>query len=318
MHTVASSSARRDQIEGTLDYIFKYQIADGSVHLRPEWATIRTRVWQRRRNEESPTIAAPDANIPSPFRLEATVCSTTTCSVCWRICATLKIGVDQLGQGQLRARIEHQRLYRLFANQHGLMNFPGFWAQHRGLPSASSLSMHEEVRCALVQLDGHVHCRQAAAGTVDTVGFRPRRLPHLHGGRQLFHRCDCVRTRERGCVGNDTEHTTAVLRRWSGSRLPSEATSTLRLPLAIPREHFAQRQRLPAGCSGRSWLGQHKMAAELTKSIWTPMLTNVSTNTGTTWEYMSQTGQPGLSLFTSHSHPGRVRPRTCCHGTLPA
>ncbi|RSM06240.1 hypothetical protein CEP52_005805 [Fusarium oligoseptatum] len=41
----------------------------------------------------------------------------------------------------------------------------------------------------------------------------------------------------------------------------------------------------------------------LIKSLWTPMLSNPGTSTGTSWEYVNQDGDPGLGLFTSLSHP---------------
>ncbi|KAH8680488.1 Six-hairpin glycosidase-like protein [Ilyonectria robusta] len=41
----------------------------------------------------------------------------------------------------------------------------------------------------------------------------------------------------------------------------------------------------------------------LIKSLWTPMISNKETSTGASWEYVGQTGNPGLGLFTSLSHP---------------
>ncbi|KUJ10549.1 glycoside hydrolase family 78 protein [Mollisia scopiformis] len=40
-------------------------------------------------------------------------------------------------------------------------------------------------------------------------------------------------------------------------------------------------------------------ALQLITTLWGAMLANNQTSTGTTWEYVDQTGQPGLSLFTS-------------------
>ncbi|KAH7018758.1 glycoside hydrolase family 78 protein [Ilyonectria destructans] len=42
---------------------------------------------------------------------------------------------------------------------------------------------------------------------------------------------------------------------------------------------------------------------DLIKSLWTPMISNKETSTGTSWEYVNQAGNPGLGLFTSLSHP---------------
>lgn len=55
-------------------------------------------------------------------------------------------------------------------------------------------------------------------------------------------------------------------------------------------------------------LAQDSAAAGITsmnliKSLWTPMLSNKETSTGTSWEYVDQRGNPGLGLFTSLSHP---------------
>ncbi|KAH8879711.1 Six-hairpin glycosidase [Thozetella sp. PMI_491] len=44
-------------------------------------------------------------------------------------------------------------------------------------------------------------------------------------------------------------------------------------------------------------------ARDLIKSLWTPMLYNKKTATGSSWEYVDQNGNPGLGLFTSLSHP---------------
>jgi len=44
-------------------------------------------------------------------------------------------------------------------------------------------------------------------------------------------------------------------------------------------------------------------AIDLIKTLWTPMINNRSTDTGASWEYVSQDGTPGLGLFTSLSHP---------------
>ncbi|CZR62695.1 related to alpha-L-rhamnosidase A [Phialocephala subalpina] len=44
-------------------------------------------------------------------------------------------------------------------------------------------------------------------------------------------------------------------------------------------------------------------ALELITSLWGAMLSNNETNSGASWEYVDQQGNPGLSLFTSLSHP---------------
>lgn len=44
-------------------------------------------------------------------------------------------------------------------------------------------------------------------------------------------------------------------------------------------------------------------ALDLIKSLWTPMISDKRTGTGTSWEYVSKDGKPGLGLFTSLSHP---------------
>lgn len=44
-------------------------------------------------------------------------------------------------------------------------------------------------------------------------------------------------------------------------------------------------------------------ALELMTSLWGAMLSNNETFTGASWEYVDQQGNPGLSLFTSLSHP---------------
>ncbi|KAH8588304.1 Six-hairpin glycosidase-like protein [Bisporella sp. PMI_857] len=42
---------------------------------------------------------------------------------------------------------------------------------------------------------------------------------------------------------------------------------------------------------------------QLLRSLWNPMLTNPETTTGASWEYVDLSGNPGLGLFTSLSHP---------------
>ncbi|KAK2596536.1 hypothetical protein N8I77_013422 [Diaporthe amygdali] len=44
-------------------------------------------------------------------------------------------------------------------------------------------------------------------------------------------------------------------------------------------------------------------AGALVRSLWGAMFANPSTSTGGSWEYVSQTGDPGLGLFTSLAHP---------------
>ena len=48
---------------------------------------------------------------------------------------------------------------------------------------------------------------------------------------------------------------------------------------------------------------QTTLAKDLLENVWGAMITNVSTSTGASWEYLDQQGQPGLGLFTSLSHP---------------
>lgn len=55
-------------------------------------------------------------------------------------------------------------------------------------------------------------------------------------------------------------------------------------------------------------LGQNSSSAaqigiDLIESLWTPMLSNKGTNSGASWEYVSQSGDPGLGLYTSLAHP---------------
>lgn len=44
-------------------------------------------------------------------------------------------------------------------------------------------------------------------------------------------------------------------------------------------------------------------AIDLIQSLWTPMISDVRTNSGASWEYVSQCGKPGLGLYTSLAHP---------------
>lgn len=45
------------------------------------------------------------------------------------------------------------------------------------------------------------------------------------------------------------------------------------------------------------------IASDLLQTLWGAMVKNPLTNTGASWEYVSQTGDPGLGLFTSLAHP---------------
>lgn len=45
------------------------------------------------------------------------------------------------------------------------------------------------------------------------------------------------------------------------------------------------------------------MAKSLMESLWTRMIARDETTTGASWEYVSQSGDPGLGLFTSLGHP---------------
>lgn len=45
------------------------------------------------------------------------------------------------------------------------------------------------------------------------------------------------------------------------------------------------------------------MGSDLLQSLWATMASNQSTASGASWEYVSQTGTPGLGYFTSLSHP---------------
>lgn len=45
------------------------------------------------------------------------------------------------------------------------------------------------------------------------------------------------------------------------------------------------------------------MGSELIRSLWGVMASNESTRSGASWEYVSQTGDPGLQRFTSLAHP---------------
>jgi hypothetical protein len=46
-----------------------------------------------------------------------------------------------------------------------------------------------------------------------------------------------------------------------------------------------------------------QIGIDLIESLWTPMLSNKGTNSGASWEYVSQSGNPGLGLYTSLAHP---------------
>lgn len=46
-----------------------------------------------------------------------------------------------------------------------------------------------------------------------------------------------------------------------------------------------------------------KLSLDLMESLWGAMLASSLTSSGASWEYVSQTGTPGLGLFTSLSHP---------------
>ncbi|KAH7317833.1 glycoside hydrolase family 78 protein [Rhexocercosporidium sp. MPI-PUGE-AT-0058] len=48
---------------------------------------------------------------------------------------------------------------------------------------------------------------------------------------------------------------------------------------------------------------QSSTVLQLLRSLWGAMLSNRETSTGASWEYLDQHGNPGLSLFTSLSHP---------------
>lgn len=49
--------------------------------------------------------------------------------------------------------------------------------------------------------------------------------------------------------------------------------------------------------------GISSVAKDLLYSLWGAMLADEKTSTGTSWEYLSVAGTPGLGLFTSLSHP---------------
>ncbi|KAI3491317.1 hypothetical protein L1887_44352 [Cichorium endivia] len=311
VHTVASSSSRRDQIEGTLDYIFKYQIADGSVPSSPGMGYDPDKSMAETAQRVEPNyLLRADANIPIPLSPGSYGLFDYDML---GLLAYLRYVENWGWTSWAKANFEHASNIKDFivssTNQTtGLMNFPGFLGPAQGsaigflalnaLRKFDALSSNSTV---------HVHCRQAAAGTVDlwdsdNGGFR---ISMADGNFSIAATAFAL---ESGAVSaNDTEHTTALLRRLKQVKVPIGGyLDTSACHWRSNREHFAQRQRLLLDALAGA--GQHKMAAELTKSIWTQMLTNVSTNTGTTWEYMSQTGQPGLSLFTSHSHPWSSAP----------
>lgn len=49
--------------------------------------------------------------------------------------------------------------------------------------------------------------------------------------------------------------------------------------------------------------GAWDAGASLIKSLWGAMISNPETASGASWEYVDQSGNPGLSLFTSLAHP---------------
>jgi hypothetical protein len=53
----------------------------------------------------------------------------------------------------------------------------------------------------------------------------------------------------------------------------------------------------------RNSTGISSVAKDLLYSLWGAMLVDKRTSTGTSWEYLSVAGTPGLGLFTSLSHP---------------
>ncbi|KAM0351682.1 hypothetical protein ACHAPU_002692 [Fusarium lateritium] len=50
-------------------------------------------------------------------------------------------------------------------------------------------------------------------------------------------------------------------------------------------------------------LGGIKRGAKLIDSLWGPMVDNIHTSSGASWEYVLHDGTPGLGLFTSLGHP---------------
>ncbi|KAF7538807.1 hypothetical protein G7054_g2634 [Neopestalotiopsis clavispora] len=49
--------------------------------------------------------------------------------------------------------------------------------------------------------------------------------------------------------------------------------------------------------------GAYDTGASLMRSLWGAMISNPETASGASWEYVDQSGNPGLSLFTSLAHP---------------
>lgn len=54
---------------------------------------------------------------------------------------------------------------------------------------------------------------------------------------------------------------------------------------------------------GRNSTGSANSAIDLIRSLWTPMISDIRTTSGASWEYVSQCGKPGLGLYTSLAHP---------------
>ncbi|GAC77015.1 hypothetical protein PANT_24d00005 [Moesziomyces antarcticus T-34] len=311
VHTVASSSSRRDQIEGTLDYIFKYQIADGSVPSSPGmgYDPDKSMAEAAQRGEPNYLLRA-DANIPIPLSPGSYGLFDYDML---GLLAYLRYVEDWGWTSWAKANFEHASNIKDFivssTNQTtGLMNFPGFLGPAQGsaigflalnaLRKFDALSSNSTVTSTADKL-------QQALWTLwdsDNGGFR---ISMADGNFSIAATAFAL---ESGAVSaNDTEHTTALLRRLKQVKVPIGGYLDTSAAIGDPTANISPNVNgfLLDALAGA---GQHKMAAELTKGIWTQMLTNVSTNTGTTWEYMSQTGQPGLSLFTSHSHPWSSAP----------
>ncbi|TKY88630.1 hypothetical protein EX895_002619 [Sporisorium graminicola] len=311
VRTVASSSARPDQIEGTLDYIFGYQTTEGTLPISPSMGYNPTKAMaDARRRDTLNFVLQGDANIPTKAPpgsyglLDYDVLG---------LLVYVRHVEDWGWSSWAEANLVHaSRISEFIVSQinqtTGLVDFGGFLGPAQGsaigfcslsaLRSFAKLSFNSTLQTEANRLE------KALWGLWDSEkgSFR---VSMMDGNISLAATAFAIQS---GAIKpNDTEHMEPLLGRLGeikvaiGGYLDSSANIYDPTATISPNVNGFLLEALAQA-------GQHHTAVDLMRGIWSRMLNNATTSTGTTWEYMSQTGQPGLSLFTSHSHPWSSAP----------
>lgn len=311
VHTVASSSARPDQVEGTLDYIFAYQAPDGSVPISPGMGYNPYKaVAEAQRQGKLNYLLQEDANVPIPLApgsyglFDYDVLG---------LMAYLRYVQNWGWTDWAKANLAHaSRITDFLLSQinqtTGLVDFQGFLGPPQGSAVgfvALNAFRKFEALVSNSTLRSEADKLEKALWTLWNPASGGFRVSTADGNVSIAATAFAL---ESGTIAaNDPERFASLLRRLNDVKVHIGGYLDTSAAIGDPTANISPNVNgfLLDALAGA---GQHKLAAELTRGIWTHMLNNVSTSTGTTWEYMTQAGQPGLSLFTSHSHPWSSAP----------